>query len=298
MTPLNIPDELAYETASDKVRLSINGKSTNWICKDDSFLKRIDESNLNHDRLCKHLEKEIEIKNVLDEGLSHLGRESYPKAVFKFDEVLYYDPDYAEALINKSHALFAQKHFVKSLRYYRRSVKADSSLRDDEYYRLLLRSANDERSNFPKIKMNIYAGDEHFTRGEYEKAVESYDKALMNPSRFKEKILSKLLNKKGMALLKLEEFERAYDCFKASKNEFGHFGCGVCEHELNLEINDEFKRLLDIDKRSQLRQAIVLKESGFEEEAFLISNHLYENHFKCDDFYRMLIGVRSDLVKS
>lgn len=298
MTSLNIPDELTYETSHGKVRFSINGKSTYWICKDDPFLKRIDERNLNSCRLCDHLEKEIEIKNILDDGLDYLNREKYHKAIFNFDEVLYYDWSHGEALFLKSHALFGQRHFVKALRHYRRAVKAVSDFKDDDYYRLLLKSSNDERSNFPKIKLNIYAGDEHFTRGEFEKAVESYDRALMNPSKFKEKILSKLLNKKGMALVKLGEFEKAYDCFKSSKNEFSHFGQGLCEHELNLSINDDFRRLLDIDKKSQLMQAEVLKESGFVDEAIEICCHLYENHFICDDFYEKLENMISDLGKS
>jgi len=288
MTLLNIPDELTCEIRQDKVRFSINGISTNWMDRNDSFTERIDIDNLNPNRLVEHLVKEIQIKNTLDEARDYLNKEKYPKAIEKLDEVLYYDPAYGEALMIKSHALFGQKHFVKSLRHYRRAVKADESLGDNDYYRLLLKSANDERSNFPKLKLNIYAGDEHYSKGEYEKAVESYDKALINPSRFKEKILSKLLNKKGSALLKLGRYDGAYECFKKSNNDFSHFGQGVCEYNLGLEINDEFKGLLNIDKKYQLKQAVILDDVGFHEESMTICNHLYENHFECDDFYRKL----------
>lgn len=288
MTLLNIPDELTCEIRQDKVRFSINGISTNWMDRNDLFTERIDIDNLNPNRLADHLVKEIKIKNTLDEARDYLNKEKYPKAIERLDEVLYYDPAYGEALMIKSHALFGQKHFVKSLRHYRRAVKADESLKDNDYYRLLLKSANDERSNFPKLKLNIYAGDEHYSKGEYEKAVESYDKALINPSRFKEKILSKLLNKKGSALLKLGRHDEAYECFKKSNNDFSHFGQGFCEYKLGLEINDEFKRMLNIDKKYQLKQAIVLDEMGFHEESMRICNHLYENHFKCDDFYLKL----------
>lgn len=298
MTPLNIPDELTCETSHDKVRFSINGKSTNWMDKDDSFLGRIDEGNLNPDRSCEHLTKEIEIKNILDEGADHLSHERYPKAIFKFDEVLYYDSNYAEALVGKSHALFAQKHFVKSLRYYRRAVKADSGFKDNDYYRLLLRNANEERSNFPKLKLNIYAGDEFFTKGKYERAVESYDKALMNPSKFKEKILSKLLNKKGVALVKIGDFTKAYECFKESKNDFSYFGQGLCEYNLGFKINDNFRGMLDIDKKSQLKQAMILKDLGFTDESLEICNYLFENHFKCDKFYMSLCDVKEVLEKT
>jgi tetratricopeptide (TPR) repeat protein len=288
MTILNIPDELTCEIRQDKVRFSINGISTNWMDRNDSFTERIDIDNLNPNRLADHLVKEIKIKNTLDEARDYLNKKKYPKAIEKLDEVLYYDPAYGEALMIKSHALFGQKHFVKSLRHYRRAVKADESLKDNDYYRLLLKSANDERSNFPKIKLNIYAGDEHYSKGEYKKAVESYDKALINPSRFKEKILSKLLNKKGSALLKLGRYDDAYECFKKSNNDFSHFGQGVCEYNLGLEINDEFKGLLNIDKKYQLKQAVILDDMGFHEESMTICNHLYKNHFKCDDFYRKL----------
>lgn len=288
MTLLNIPDELTCEIRQDKVRFSINGISTNWMDRNDSFTERIDIDNLNPKRLADHLVKEIKIKNTLDEARDYLNKEKYPKAIERLDEVLYYDPAYGEALMIKSHALFGQKHFVKSLRHYRRAVKADESLKDNDYYRLLLKSANDERSNFPKLKLNIYAGDEHYSNGEYEKAVESYDKALINPSRFKEKILSKLLNKKGSALLKLGKYDEAYECFKKSNNDFSHFGQGFCEYKLGLEINEEFKGLLNIDKKYQLKQAVILDDVGFHEESMTICNHLYENHFKCDDFYRKL----------
>ena len=114
--------------------------------------------------------------------------------------MLFYDPEYGEALSNKSYALYGQNHFVKSLRYYKRAVEADESLKNMEYHKLLLGKSNEERQHFPKLKLNIYAGDEHFASGEYQKAVDSYNRALMNPSKFKDKILSKLLNKKATTL--------------------------------------------------------------------------------------------------
>ena len=70
-----------------------------------------------------------------------------------------------------------------------------------EYNEALLKEANGERDNFPKLKSDIYAGDEHFKKGEYENAIDSYNRALENPSKFKDKILFKLLNKKATAFL-------------------------------------------------------------------------------------------------
>lgn len=285
MTFSNIPDVLACEINGDKVRFTFNGLSTGWMGLDDPFIKRIDEDNLNRECLNNHITKEIEIKNLLDEAYSHLASEKYQKAIDDFDEVLYYDPDYAEALIGKSHALYGQKHFVKSLRHYKRAIKADESLEDRDYYKLLLEKSHEERDNFPKLKLNIYAGDELFAKGEFEKAVESYDRALANPSRFKDKILSKLMNKKASALVQLERYGDALECFEKSRNDFSYFGQGYCEYKLGLPVNDRFRGYLDIDKKFQLHQAIILNELGFRDESKEICDYLSENHFKRDELY-------------
>lgn len=176
-----IPDIVNFDLKDNKIRFEFDGVYTDWMDEDDPFSIRIDESALNVNRLKEHISKEIEIKNKLDEGISFLGNEKYPKAIECFDEVLFYEPQYGEALINKSRALFGEKHFVKALRYYRRAVKASADLRDVEYQRLLLTCAGRERDGFPKLKHNIYAGDEYFSHDEYEKALESYKKALANP---------------------------------------------------------------------------------------------------------------------
>lgn len=285
MTFSNIPDELHYETEADMVRFAFNGLSTGWMGLDDPFIKRIDEDNLNSEFLGQHITREIEIKNLLDEAFSHLASEKYQKAIDDFDDVLYYDPDYAEALMGKSHALYGQKHFVKSLRHYKMAIKADESLEDRDYYRLLLEKSHEERDTFPKLKLNIYAGDELFARGEFEKAVESYDRALANPSRFKDKILSKLLNKKGSALVHLERYGEALECFEKSKNDFSYFGQGYCEYKLGLTVNERFRGYLNIDKKFQLKQAVILNELGFRDESKEICDCLSGNHFKRDELY-------------
>lgn len=292
---LNVPDELDYEIHEDKVKFKIKDVSSNWISVNDSFIDRINPDNLNSLFIEKHLIKEINVKNTLDEGLRLLGRDNYPKAIEKFDEVLYYDPDYSEALINKSHALFGQKHFVKSLRYYKRAIKANDDLKDIEYHKLLINESNNERDNFPKLKLNIYAGDEFFTKGEFEKAVESYNRALVNPSKFKDKILFKLLNKKATALLKMGLFDEALDCFEKSlNNDYAVFGQGYCECRLGLDLNDDFKELLDIDKKHQMKQAIILNKLGFFNESLKICDYLLENHFKTDEFYFKVLYMKID----
>lgn len=292
----NVPEEISYEIKANKVRFILNGVSTNWMGEDDLFIKRIDRDNLNKIFLTQHLAKEIEIKNVLDEGIGFLKSDKYSKAIENLDEVLFYDPEHGEALINKSFSLRGQKHFVKALRHYKLAVKCEGSLEDIEYYKSLLKQANDERADFPKLKSNIYAGDEHFSKGDYESAVDSYNRALSNPSKFKDKILSKLLNKKATALLKLNKYDEALACFKESQiagaNDYASFGQGLCEHELGLQLNDEFKNKLNITKKQMLKQAKILNEFGYFAESLIICDYLCRNHFKIDDFYMKLLNVR------
>ena len=291
-----IPEEIARELKDDSVRFSLNGLSTNWMSCNDSFISRIDSSALNPVYLTEHITKEIEIKNVLDEGIGFLDSGKYPKAIEKFDEVIFYDGKHGEALLNKSFALYHQKHFIKALRHYKKAIKTDSSLKDVEYHMALIKEANHERDNFPKIKLNIYAGDEHFQKGEFADAVESYNRALENPSRFKEKILSKLLNKKATTLLRLEEFEEALECFCESLdvglNDYAHFGKGLCQYRLGMEICDEFKNILDISKPQMLRQVTVLNDLGFYGDSVKIADYLCKNHFKVDEFYIELFETR------
>ena len=236
---------------------------------------------------------EIKVKNILDEALSN---PKPSKAIELLDRVIYYDENYAEALINKSYVLRKQKHFVKALRHYKRAVKADGSFEDVGYFKQLLSEANAERDAFPKLKRNIYAGDEYFSKGEYERAINNYQKALKDSSRFKDKILFKLLNKTGTAYLKLEDFDSAYDCFcrsvEVSGNDYAYFGLGICQYHLGLDIDDNFKRPLKLSKSQKLRQAMILNELGFFKDSLEITDMLFENHFAVDDFYFGLINVK------
>lgn len=298
MTFLDIPD-FTCECMGDKVRFQIGDISTNWISKDDSFTKRVDKSNLNKAFLKEHMLKEIEIKNMLDEGITLLKAEKYQKAILKFDDVLFYDEMYGEALLNKSFSLFGQKHFVKSLRHYKKAIKADASLKDVEYHKLLLKKANEERDNFPKLKQNIYVGDEFFAKGEFLKALDSYNRALANPSKFKDKIFSKLLNKKGKTLVKLNEYDEALRCFEeSSDNDYACFGRGYCEYKLGLKISPDFKGILHIDKKDMLTQALILNELNYFDESLVICDYLMENHFKVDEFYLKILDAKKFVLKS
>ena len=289
---LNNSDMIHMESREGMVRFSVEDASTNWMDKDDLFVKRTDDDNLNSDFLIEHLKKEIQIKNIFDEAMSLFKSQKYGKAIEKLDEVLFYDPEYGDAMIFKSYCLKEQGHFVKALRYYRRAVKSDESLRNNEYHKALARQANDERSNFPKLKLNIFTGDEHFAQGEFERAIESYDKALEDPSRFKQSILSKLLNKKATAYLKLEDYGEALECFQRSRevdgNDYAVFGMGLCQYELDLDIDSEFRRCLKISKRQMLQQALILNDLGYHDDSSRIADYLRKNHFRKDDFYQKL----------
>ena len=292
---VNVPDIVECEVIENKVRFSLDGESTGWMDRDDPFIRRIDEDSLNHDLLAEHIKKEIQIKNTIDEAIRLFGLEKYPKAIEMLDEVLFYDPKYGVALLNKSYCLRAQKHFVKAFRYYMCAVRTDGSLEDVEYYKVLGGEADNEISGFPKLKLSISTGDEYFAFGDFESAIEIYDRALQDNSRFKQKILPKLLNKKATAYLKLEDYDNALICFKesldAGKSDYAIFGEGICEHRLNLEVNPEFRQCLKISKRQMLCQATALRDMGYADDSLRILDFLRRNHFKEDDLYRKIVDA-------
>ena len=311
MNFLNIPENRVISKESDKIRYDFNltiftcenqvkfssgDLATSWLDPDDRFIKRISFENLNPCFLEKHVLKEIEIKNILNEAIAFLGNEKYARAISLFDEVLYYDPEYGEALFFKSKTFFKQGHFVKSLRHYKRAIKADGSLKDVEYHKLLLKKSSEERDNFPKIKRNIYAGDEYFSKGEFRNALDSYDKALSNPTSFKTKILSKLLNKKATALVKLDMISEAMEVFKKSlsvkPNDYAYFFMG-----LYLDV-DYLKRDLKITKKQLLLKACSLHEAGDNTLALESVNFFLDNQFKVDSDYKYALNLKLEVLKS
>ena len=317
MNLLNIPesyvasrsgDEITYNfnltifTLDGKVKFDINGRATSWMYSNDGFIERILFENLNRCFLAEHILKEIEIRNILDEGRKYLDLEKYAKAIECFDEVIYYDKNYAEALLFKSHALFGQGHFVKALRHYKRALKANPNLKDIEYHRLLLAKSSEERDNFPKIKRFIFTGDELFSRGDFEKAVESYDKALANPSKFKSKILYNLLNKKGTAIFKLQRFDGALECFNESLNvnpsDYAYFMRGFCMHSLGMALDDSFINARNITKDQQLYRALILNEAKRHEDAIRCVDDLLSVHFVADKMYFIALSCKISSMES
>ena len=280
-----ISKEVSLEQSGEKIRFELNGVSTGWMDTDDPFIERIDSDNINRTCPERHLMKEIEVKNLLDEGVSLLKSGEYKKAIESFDEVLFYDLEYGEALIGKSHALFGQRHYVKALRYYRRS-----GTKDTEYHRMLLEKSSEERDHFPKFRQYIYAGDEHFSIGDYENALKNYKKALANPSKQKEKILFKLYNKIASTCLKLNDFENGLKYFNESlnqlNNDYAWYGKGVCEYELGLDgCGGSLANAVDIKKDQLLEKGLIQNELGLYDEAIKTFDCLLDNHFKEDEMY-------------
>ncbi len=287
----NLPDALSVMKSNGMVRFKFDGLKTNWMDEDDPFIQRICCDRLNRFYLTQHLTREIEIKNVLDEGFDHLARERYGKAIGCFDEVISYDDNYARALIGKSHALYGQGHFVKALRFYKKS-----GCLDKDYHRLLLEMSSSERDSFPVIKRNIYAGDEAASKGDFEEALLFYDRALVNPSKFKNKILYKLLNKKAVALFKLERFDEALASFDVSlrvhENDLAYFGRGYCQYRLNLDCHASLKAAKKIGKRYLLIKAEIFDDLGFYEDSLQSVNEFFTNHFALDDDFAHALSIK------
>ena len=317
MNFLNIPqsyisskneDKITYDfdltvySMGDRVKFDINGLVTSWMALDDDFITRIQFENLNLCFIGQHLGKEIEIKNILDEGSKFLDEEKYSKAIDCFDEVILYDENYAPALLFKSYALFGQGHFVKALRYYKRTLKADAYLKDIDYHRLLLKKSSAERDAFPKIKLLIFTGDEYFSRRDFKNAVESYNRALLNPSKFKSKIMHKLLNKKGTALFQLKKFEEAMDCFEESLNlmpsDYACFMLGFCRYSLDLPVDDSFTGPLRISKDLLLYRALILDGLKRHEDAIMCVDDLLSFHFRVDKIYFIALSCKISAMKS
>lgn len=281
-------DDLAIFENGDMVKIQFGDLKTGWIGRSDSFLERISPENLNEFFMKGHLQKEIEMKNILDEGIAFLDLEKYAKAIGCFDEVLYYDSNYSEALAGKSHALCGQGHFVKALRYFKRS-----NVGDDEYYRLLLGESSAERDGFPKIKRNIYAGDEAAFRRDFENAVGFYDRALEDTSKFKSKILFKLLNKKAFALIELGRIDEARASFDVSirvhENDLAYFGRGYCQYELDLDCIDSLSHARRIDKKCLLKKALILNDLKCFGDALECFDEFLANHFILDEDFSLAL---------
>lgn len=293
MTPeelSQICEDLTVLENDGRVRIALGTVSTGWVSLDDSFFERIHPEKLNPFFLKEHLLKEIEIKNVLDEGIDFLNSERYSRAIDCFDDVLYYDSRYCDALIGKSHALCGQGHFVKALRFFKMS---DSH--DGDYYKLLLAESSAERDAFPKIKRNIYAGDEAASRGEFEKALGFYERALSDPSKFKNSIFFKLLNKKASAFVKLKRFDEALESFDLSidvhENDSAYFGRGYCRHELGLDCADSLRHAVLISKRHLLMKADIFNDVNCFDDALKCYDEFLTVHFTLDgDFARAIEG--------
>uniref|UniRef100_UPI00388E9080 tetratricopeptide repeat protein n=1 Tax=Methanobrevibacter sp. TaxID=66852 RepID=UPI00388E9080 len=132
---------------------------------------------------------------------------------------------------------------------------------------------------------------------EYEKALESYEKALLFPSKIKEKILFKLINKKATTYLKLNDFESALVCFNESlnalNNDYAWYGKGVCQYELNMEgACESLGHAVKLTKGQLLDKGLVLNELGCYPQALETFEFLLQNHFRKDEIYITALNGR------
>lgn len=280
-----IPSQVTVFKENGKVKLEFMNCSTGWLDEDDYFIKRLD--NINENRLEEHLIKEFEVKNTLDNAIEN-------SSVKMLDKVLFFDENYLDALVFKSKIFKGQKHFIKALRTYRKAIR-HGLVADDEYLKELQGLAVSERNALPEIKKSIFNGDHAFRHGKYENAIRFYDRALENPDKFKNKIISKLLNKKGEALVRLERFSEAIECFdlsvRISPNDFAYFRRGFCEYELGLGGRESLNRACEISKKHVLEKACILLDFGDFENALVCFELFLDNHFAEDeDYFKALNG--------
>jgi len=174
---------------------------------------------------------------------------------------------------------------------------------------MLLKKSGEERDNFPKIKRSIYAGDEHFSRGEFSEAIKFYEKALENPTRFKEKILYKLLNKKASSLFELGQYSEAYETFcesvEVSRNDYALFGAANSLYESHHgQINQERSRICDllreasgISQSQLIKKAIIFKDMGEFEDCLESLDEFFSIHYRTDDDYIKALNLKLFIQK-
>lgn len=288
----NIPTQIRVKSKDNLYKLQFESYFTGWLGSDDYFLKRIDSDNLNRVFLKNHLIKEFEVKNKLDSAIVLFQNKSYSKAIKVFDEILFYDPQYLDALIYKSYSLYHQKHFIKALKYFKKAIDVDSVLNNNDFHKKLMKCGQIEKESLPPFKLNIYKGDECFSAKNFKKAVMYYDLTLNGDFKIPEKIRHKLLNKKATALLNLNKYKEALEIFKNSNSDYNVFSSALCRYNMGLSVSDEFKKPLKITKKQMLHQIMILNKVECFSEAINISNYLLENHFKVDEFYFKLLNAK------
>ena len=288
----NIPSQIRVISKNNLYKLQFGPYSTDWLGRDDYFLKRIDINNLNRVFLKDHLIKEFDVKNKFDSAVVLFQNKSYSKAIKLLDEILFYDSQYLDALLYKSYSLYHQKHFIKALRYFKKAVTVDSALNNNDFHKKLIECVEIEKENLPLFKLNIYQGDECFSAKNFKKAIMYYDLTLEGGFKIPKKICHKLLNKKATALLKLNKYKEALEIFKNSDSDYNVFSSALCRYKLGLSVGDEFKKPLKITKKQMLHQIMILNKVECFSEAISISNYLLKNHFKVDEFYFKLLKAK------
>ena len=115
----------------------------------------------------------------------------------------------------------------------------------------------------------------------------------MNPSKFKSKIIYKLLNKKGLVLVRLNRIDEALESFEASNqaldNGLAYFGIGYCRHSLGEDCADSLKKAEGIDKKYLLKKALIFNDIKLYDDALDAFNLFLHNHFRLDSGFKSAI---------
>ena len=116
---------------------------------------------------------------------------------------------------------------------------------------------------------------------------------MKNPSKFKNKILFKLLNKRGFVLIKLERFKEALATFDESieshKNDVAIFARGYCKYELGWDCRDDLRMAIEIDKRQLFCKAMIFNKIEDYKDGLNAFNEFLNNHFRMDSSFKSAI---------
>ena len=75
-------------------------------------------------------------------------------------------------------------------------------------------------------------------------------------------------------------------------DDFAYFAKGLCEFNLDLNVNDRFRGILFIEKKYMLKQILILNRLEYFSESLEICDYMMENHFNIDGLYLKLIDAK------
>ena len=228
--------------------------STDWINLNDlndneiNFFKSINLANLdNHNIIyfynafCDEIYKFNEIRFI--------NNGQYNEAIEIYDLFLLDDPLNIDLLKNKSLALFNQGKYKDALDCYNKLIEIDENVVDIEFYNLIYENFENTFDKDSYSKECKLEGDKAFKNGQYEIALQKFNEYI----KFND-ISIEILNKKGCALFKLNEFTKANKCFMNSLNIHTNSGAliGMAYCYLNKVLTDDNIKNDEKDKLTEI----------------------------------------------